>query len=343
MGSMKHTIPLSVLIAVTLAFAPCGPADGQEGKNPTPIFAANKKLGRGINLGNALEAPKEGEWGVTLKAEYFKAISEAGFNTVRVPVRWSAHAKAEAPYTIDAEFFKRIDWVLDQAQANKLNAVINAHHYDELDANPDKHLPRLVGLWEQIAARYKDRPEGVYFEPLNEPHDKLNDKWNAAMPPLIAAIRKTNPKRPIVVGPVNYNNISSLNKLVLPDDPNLILTVHCYDPFQFTHQSAPWQKGSEKWAGKKWTGTAEEKAALTKTLTKALDWAKEHNRPLFLGEFGAYQAADMESRARWTRFMAEEAERLGLSWAYWEFCSGFGAYDPKTDKWREPLKAALVK
>ena len=28
--------------------------------------AANKKLGRGINLGNALEAPKEGEWGVTL-------------------------------------------------------------------------------------------------------------------------------------------------------------------------------------------------------------------------------------------------------------------------------------
>ena len=32
------------------------------------IFAANKKLGREINLGNALEAPKEGEWGVTLNA-----------------------------------------------------------------------------------------------------------------------------------------------------------------------------------------------------------------------------------------------------------------------------------
>jgi endoglucanase len=343
MTGMKHTIPLCVLATLTLAVMPQLPADGQAGKGDSPIFAACKKLGRGINMGNALEAPKEGEWGVTLKAEYFKAIKDAGFDSVRIPIRWSAHAKAEAPYTIDPKSFERIDWVLEQTQKNKLNVMLNAHHYDEFDDNPDKHLPRMVGIWEQIAARYKDRPDSVYFEPLNEPHNKLNDKWNAVMPSLIGAIRKTNPTRPIVVGPVNYNNISMLTKLVLPDDPNLILTVHCYDPFQFTHQNAPWQKGSEKWAGKKWTGTDEEKAALTKTLTKALDWAKAHNRPLFLGEFGAYQAADMDSRARWTRFMAREAERLGMSWAYWEFCSGFGAYDPNTDKWREPLKDALVK
>lgn len=50
----------------------------------------------------------------------------------------------------------------------------------------------------------------------------------------------------------------------------------------------------------------------------------------------------MESRVRWTRFVTREAERLGFSWSYWEFCSGFGAYDPKTDTWRAPLKAALI-
>jgi endoglucanase len=55
--------------------------------------AVNKRMGRGINLGNALEAPKEGDWGVKLKAEYFKAIKDAGFATVRLPVRWSAHAQ----------------------------------------------------------------------------------------------------------------------------------------------------------------------------------------------------------------------------------------------------------
>ncbi len=50
----------------------------------------------------------------------------------------------------------------------------------------------------------------------------------------------------------------------------------------------------------------------------------------------------MESRALWTRFVSGEANRLGLSWAYWEFCSGFGAYDPQAKAWREPLKAALL-
>src|SRR5207249_4998810 len=122
---------------------------------PGNIHAANKKLGRGINLGNALEAPKEGEWGVKLEAEYFQTIKKAGFETVRLPVRWSAHAQAEAPYTIDPKFAGRVDWAIDQALANKLNIIVNVHHYGEVDADPDRHLPRLAGLWEQIAARCK--------------------------------------------------------------------------------------------------------------------------------------------------------------------------------------------
>jgi endoglucanase len=308
------------------------------------IMAANRALGRGINLGNALEAPREGAWGVTLKPEYFTAIKKAGFATVRLPVKWSAHGLAEAPYTVDPKFAERVDWAIDQALANQLNIVVNVHHYNEMDANPDQHLPRLVGLWEQIAARYKNRPAAVYFELLNEPHDKLTEaKWNAAIPRLLAAVRKTNPTRPVIVGPEHWNSARALDKLELPEkDRHLILTIHDYEPFQFTHQGASWVKGAKQWKGRKWTGTAAEQAAVREILGKAAAWAKVHDRPVFLGEFGAYEGADMESRVRWTRFVAREAERLGFSWAYWEFCSGFGAYDPKADKWREPLKAALV-
>ena len=307
------------------------------------IFAANKKLGRGINLGNALEAPKEGEWGVTLKAEYFQAIKEAGFATVRLPIQWSAHAAAEPPYAIDAKFAKRVDWAVDQATRNGLNIILNVHHYGEMDTQPDEHLPRLVAIWEQIAARYKNKPANVYFELLNEPHTKLIEvKWNAAIPALLATVRNTNPTRPVIVGPAFWNAIWALDKLELPPDKNLILTVHFYDPHKFTHQGAPWEAGADKWKGMKWSGAEQEQAEVRKSLNKAAEWAKKQNRPVFLGEFGAYQEADLDLRVRWTRFIAREAERRDFSWAYWEFCFGFGAYDPKTDKWRPELKGALL-
>jgi endoglucanase len=319
-------------------------AGSQETREADAAHAANKRLGRGINLGNALEAPREGQWGVTLKAEYFKAIRDAGFDTVRLPVKWSAHAQSMAPYTIDRKFAQRVDWAIDQALANKLNVIVNVHHYDEMDAGPDEHLPRLLGLWRQIAERYKDRPAGVYFELLNEPHDKLTEaKWNAMIPKLLAAVRQSNPTRPVIVGPGQWNSFRALDKLELPaGDRNLIVTVHYYEPFEFTHQGAAWVKGSAKWKGRKWQGGEAEKREVRKALEKVAAWAKAHGRPVFLGEFGAYEAADLESRARWTAFVAREAERLGFSWAYWEFCAGFGAYDPRAERWREALKSALA-
>jgi endoglucanase len=333
---MRQLLAVGVLMTTLTPFAAAQP--------PTDIHAANAKLGRGVNFGNALEGPEEGAWGVRLKAEYFPAIKKAGFATVRLPVRWSAHAKAAAPYTLDPKFAERVDWAVDQALANALNIIVNVHHYEGMDANPEEHLPRLVGLWRQIAARYKDRPAGVYFELFNEPHDKLTEaKWNAVLPQVLAAVRETNPTRPVIVGPGQWNAIRALDKLQLPrDDRHLILTVHYYDPFPFTHQRAAWVKGSEKWAGQKWLGTDTEQAEVRKVLGKAAAWGKAHDRPVFLGEFGAYQEADLESRARWTRFVAREAERLGFSWAYWEFCAGFGVYDPKAEAWRDALKSALL-
>jgi endoglucanase len=332
----KQLLTLGVWMIGVMALA----ADRQ----PDDVNAANTRLGRGINLGNALEAPKEGDWGVTLKAEYFKTIKEAGFDTVRLPVRWSAHAAAEAPYTIEPKFAERVDWAVDQALANKLNVIVDFHNYDEMNTEPDAHLARLTGLWEQIAARYKDRPREVYFELLNEPHDKLGGaKWNAAAARLLETVRKTNPSRPVIVGPGKWNGIGTLDELELPaDDHNLIVTVHYYDPFHFTHQGASWVKGADQWKGTEWTGSDDERAAVRKSLGRAAAWGKAHDRPLFLGEFGAYQAGDMASRARWTRCVAREAEKAGISWAYWEFCSGFGAYDPKAETWREALKAALI-
>src|SRR5690606_34425795 len=90
-----------------------------------PAAEFNKKLSRGINLGNALEAPKGISWGVELKAEYFQLIKEKGFSSVRIPIRWSDYALEEPPYTIEEAFFKKADWAIEQALKSDLCAIIN--------------------------------------------------------------------------------------------------------------------------------------------------------------------------------------------------------------------------
>jgi endoglucanase len=330
---------LSLLLCTFVALA--GPLCAEEKKDAA---YHNRLLGRGVNFGNALESPREGEWGLTLKEDYFEAIKKAGFNSVRVPIRWSSHAGDKAPYTIDADFFKRIDWVVEQATSRDLAVIVNVHHFDEYYHDPDKYEAKLLALWRQIAERYRDKSERVFFELLNEPMDKLNEeRWNAAIPKLLDVVRAGNPKRMVIVGPAQWNGLGALDKLRLPEkDRNLIVTFHYYSPFHFTHQGAEWVKDSGKWKGTTWTGTAKETEDLEKDFAKAAAWAKKNDRPLFLGEFGSYNAADMESRARWTRAVARRAEKDGFSWAYWEFGAGFGAYDPAAKAWREPLLKALT-
>ncbi len=281
---------------------------------------------------------------MTLQPEFFPIIKKAGFDTVRLPVRWSAHAGQKPPYTIDPDFLARVEWAIDQATANGLNIVVNAHHYDDLDKDPAAHVPRLAAIWTQVAEKIRGRGDNVYFELYNEPHGKFDtDTWNAAIPVLLEAVRASNPDRPVIIGPVSWNNIRALDGLKLPrDDHNLIVTVHYYEPFEFTHQGAEWAEGSDAWLGRSWTGSEEEKRTVTASLETAAEWGRRHGRPVFLGEFGAYSKADDASRLRWTRFVAREADRLGMSRAYWEFCAGFGLYDRDTGAWRQDLKAAAL-
>lgn len=343
------------MLGVALLLAACAPVTWQQpawvsaiqqpGVAPPGVdpFVQNQQLGRGINLGNALEAPQEGSWGVRLYEDYFTAIADAGFQHVRVPIRWNAHALAAPPYTIDPDFFARIDWVVEQSTQNGLLVVINIHHYEEMFSDHQGHTERFLALWRQIAEHYADAPDSVLFELLNEPHGGLHAlAWNEIVPQAIAVIRASNPTRTLIVGPGNWYNIGQLDALSLPDDSHLIVSVHYYDPFHFTHQGAEWVDGSAAWLGATWEGTNVQRWNVEADLGRAARWGETHGYPIYLGEFGAYSRADMPSRVRYTAFVARTAESLGMSWAYWEFGAGFGAYNRGDGTWKEELLTALV-
>ena len=306
------------------------------------IFEANKRLGRGINLGNFMEVPRDANWNIPLTVDHLAVIKQAGFQSVRLPVKWSVYTDKKAPYTIEEDFAKRVDSFVDQAEKVGLNLVLNIHHFDGLDADPDAHVEQFAAIWKQLGKRYKDRGAFLYFELNNEPHDKLNDKWNEVLKVGLAAVRETNPTRPVIIGPPDWNGIRGLKKLELPADSNLIVTVHMYNPFEFTHQGASWATPEVKTIRDRKFGSEQEIAKVKAELQEASDWGKAHNVPIYLGEFGAFEMAPQESRVIWTNLIARTCESLNISWSYWEFGAGFGVYDLQSKSWKPELTAALL-
>ena len=276
------------------------------------------------------------------KEAYFKKIKDAGFSTIRINL--FAFSGMDKNYILNPKWLETLDWAIQKGLEAKLMVILDMHEYNAMADDPVAKKEMFMAVWRQLAPRYKDLPNDVVFELLNEPNQKLSvDLWNQYLAEAINLVRQTNPNRTIIIGPGNWNGIESLPTLVLPkDDKNIIVTVHFYHPMPFTHQGAYWTNEFKNLSGIKWEGTKEEKADVETKLKVAADWSKANDRPIFLGEFGAYDKGDMESRARYTSYVARTAEKFGFSWAYWQFDSDFIVYNIEKESWVMPILDALM-
>jgi endoglucanase len=305
-------------------------------------FVQNQKLGRGVNIIGYDPLWKSRD-ASRFKVGYFRMLKEAGFSNVRINLHPFRRMDQSSDVALPAAWWETLDWAVTNARQSGLMVILDLHEFGAMGTDPETNKPKFLAFWRQVSERLRDAPDNVLFEILNEPSRKLTaEMWNQYFPEALAIIRKTNPTRTVIIGPAGYNAIGQLSELKLPeDDRNIIVTVHYYSPMDFTHQGASWAGRKDK-LNVEWKGTDEEKAAVETDFAKAQTWAKEHNRPLFLGEFGVYDKAPMESRVRYLAFVVGTAEKLGWSWAYWQFDSDFVLYDVKNDKWIEPVRDALI-
>ena len=324
--------------------------DAPPGASANAIATATA-IGRGVNFGNMLEAPTEGAWGLTVTDDFIDKAAALGFTSVRLPIRWSNHATVQAPFTIDPVFMTRVESIVDKLLAKGLVVIVNMHHYHQLDGDlpeageafvePAAVDVRFVMLWEQLATRLRARGARLVFELYNEPHGRMNgEPWNVLAARTLSVVRKTNPDRIVVIGPTSWNSASNLQQLKLPNDANLIATVHDYDPFRFTHQGAEWV--SPILPVGVTCCTAAQRAEMTAALDVAKTWSAAKRYPVFVGEFGAYSKADDASRVTFNRTMRDAIEARGMTWTYWEFASGFGVYDPTKLTARQDLLDSLL-
>jgi len=306
----------------------------------TDPFAQVKQMQRGVNI-VGYDPIWENFAKARFQAKHFKAIHDAGLQTVRVNLQAFAHM--DAANKLDPAWLKTLDWVVKNALANDLTVILDEHDFTWCANHGDACRTKMLAFWEQVAPIYKDAPDGVVFELLNEPNGQLTDaKWNALLKEALAVVRKTNPTRNVVIGPAFWNGIGHLAQMELPeDDRHIIVTVHYYLPMEFTHQGAPWSKDTVHLSGVTW-GTEADKQRMVDDFAGVQAWAKAHNRPILLGEFGAYEKAPLDRRVAYTAWAARTAESLGWAWSYWQFDSDFILWDMQKDAWVEPILKALI-
>lgn len=332
----------------------------------TPGHLAAASIKRGVNLGNCWDAPPPYTWGVRFTPNDIDRIAAEGFDHIRVPVAWHFYLKeGTAGLEIAPSLLNDLEPVLRRALEKKMHVLLDWHHFDKLTDDPAANREMFVRAWEAITRHFKSWPQALYFELLNEPHDALTTEVaNSIYAETIAAIRKICPNRVIFVSPGNWGNIGELDKLRLPDnDDNLVVTVHCYDPFYFTHQEAGWVQlrsltgitypgpptlavavpaalegnvGVKNFINDYNTFPANRNPCsaypIAAMLDLAHDWSEHFCRPVHLGEFGSHNTIDPASRARYSHDVRTLAEERGIPWTLWDWKASFGYWNPQTNK-----------
>jgi aryl-phospho-beta-D-glucosidase BglC (GH1 family) len=286
---------------------------------------------KGINMGNTLEPPLEGGWNNPPAREiYFDMYRDAGFDLVRIPVRWDMHTSYEAPFTVDPVWMQRVEQVVDWALERDLFVIINAHHDNWIKENYSNALyrARFDSIWSQISVHFQDKPEKLMFEVLNEPHGlskPQNDELHAR---ILNIIRRTNPTRIVIIQGNVWGGAQELIDMAVPEDDYLIGSFHTYDPWPFGLEG----HGS--------FGPSEIRA-LDEKFAGVKAWSDQQGIPVLLGEFGCHRDASYNQRMKHYKTYMDLIEKYGFMFSVWDDGGNFGILVRPSYRWNE-IKDILI-
>lgn len=354
----------------------------------------NARLGRGINLGNSWDSesytgyastykginvnlntqkvPKDPYnynfndyldqgWGNPIHDDDFAIIKAAGFNSVRIPVRWH-HNSDPVNHVVNPERLAGVVKHVQMAIYAGLAVVIDWHHYSELmivagnyDNNPiayEEEMLHFLSIWHQVALTFNAFPDDmVVFEILNEPSIKSADVVNDIMMRAYQVIRAAAPGKTIMFEAYHLAKFGDITSLKMPPDGNIIFSGHYYEPYTYSHQGLGYDcKGD---AAKATTAASDFRnyASLAKQYYPDIDGV--HSVPMNMGEFGiaggepsrCNPAPTDAGRTEWTKITVDAALQYEMSFHYWAYTnvSGFEAYDYYGNAWYPGFPDVLTK
>jgi endoglucanase len=262
--------------------------------------------------------------------------------------------------------FRDVENAVTWALRCGLFVIINIHHFDDFINHAQENLWRYLDIVRQIGDRFRDYPQTLMFEMCNEPHNDLNNHWNEALALALPIFREHNKTRVLIIGPAGYNSRQWLSKLVVPSsERRFIITVHFYEPMNFTHNHCPYQDLSGPTGYRThWGSTWKERAGIHTAMQDIQATVESmYGVPVNIGEFGTLPGAlsyntrrdhkisvtDSNSRDLWLKTMAEAMLGNQFSFCYFDFQSvwaglhpHFALYDQKNQRWIGKMKDMLL-
>ncbi|MHB8060081.1 MAG: glycoside hydrolase family 5 protein [Gaiellaceae bacterium] len=285
-----------------------------------------------------------------------EGLAARGYDHLRFPVDevqlWNEQGERES------DAFELLEQGLEWCDQAGLNAVVDLHivrsHYFNVNFNPLFAEPaerdKFCALWADLSRALAHWPVGrVAYELLNEPNAPRHEDWNELAARALAEVRAHEPERVVAIDCNGTADPRFLPELRVPNDENLILSFHFYDPLVFTHYRAHWSPvkayegpidypgelvSQEDWdalpepvrfaARKERVFTA---ADVERVIEPALALAKETGLPLWCGEFGALGTTSDLARERWYRDLLSALKQHEIPWTVWDYKGDFGIID----------------
>ena len=328
-----------------------------DNRSPIPAEVSGKTatqlagmMGKAWNLGNALDSTSDGTVGETLwnnkfpvSKEMFDAVKAAGFDTVRIPVSYMDKIveNADGTYTIDSAYMARVKQVVDAAISANLFVIVNIHNdggngvkdmWIDITKTGDEFTAvqnKFAGVWSSIANTFADYDQKLIFEGFNELNNGTQNEPSASNlsnvnelnRAFVTAVRnsggenKKNQDRVLILNGYNADIDNTVNGFAKPDDKTasnviienrLMLSVHYYDPYDFAlneNGTSEWDADTEYMEGQ---------------LQKIVTFANGLNMPVVIGEYGAIDKNNIDSREEYIVSFNAIATELGIVTAYWD-------------------------
>lgn len=261
-----------------------------------------------------------------IREEDFKNIALMGANSIRVP--FNCRLIESRPFVYSQEGFSYLDRVLKWSQKYKLGVILDLHaacgaqnedwHSDSLGGallwKKESYQERTYSLWEAVADRFKDYSALIGYDVLNEPVMPMKDKSTLKKfyREVIKRIKAIDSRHLLFLEGNRWaQKVSFLGDLV---EENVCVSIHTYEPLDYTFNFTPFYKFPGKVTGTLWNP-----GKIYRYLKPYAEFASTYKARIYVGEFGINWRGGHWGELDWLGNILKCFEELGFGYTYWTY------------------------